>query len=191
MFRECYRTATVRTREKNKGTDSLTVAVRNEASMLRECYRTATVREPVFIFHVLENSVEEKDRSGKPVIILLLVDDDEMSRDMIRTRLTRLGYVVITAVDGIEGIEAAREESPHLILMDLCMPQMDGFEAAKQLKADDTTAHIPIVALSALNTAIAVRRAVQAGCDSFQTKPVNLASLHNKIRRLVWTAPDQ
>src|SRR6202790_3862899 len=103
------------------------------------------------------------------MIILLLVDDDEMSRHMISARLTRLGYVVITAVDGREGIDAAREESPNLILMDLCMPGMDGFEASKQLKTDGATAHIPIVALSALNTALDVRRAVQAGCDSFQT----------------------
>ncbi len=123
--------------------------------------------------------------------MLLLVDDDEMSRDIIGSRLTRLGYAVITAVDGRKGIEAARDESPNLILLDLCMPEMDGFEAAKQLKADATTSQIPIVALSALNTALDVRRAIQAGCDSFQTKPVNLTSLHNKIRRLVWSAADQ
>ena len=123
--------------------------------------------------------------------MLLLVDDDEMSREIIGSRLTRLGYGVITAVDGRQGIEAARDESPNLILLDLCMPEMDGFEAAKQLKADGTTSQIPIVALSALNTAVDVRRAIQAGCDSFQTKPVNLTSLHNKIRRLVWRAADQ
>jgi CheY-like chemotaxis protein len=125
------------------------------------------------------------------MIILLLVDDDELAREMIRTRLTRLGYVVITAIDAKEGIQAAREESPNLILMDLCMPGMDGFEASKQLKANHATAHIPIVALSALNTALDVRRAMKAGCDSFQTKPVNLTSLHVKIRRLVWTGADQ
>jgi two-component system, cell cycle response regulator DivK len=125
------------------------------------------------------------------MIMLLLVDDDEMSREIIGSRLTRLGYGVITAVDGRQGIEAARDESPNLILLDLCMPEMDGFEAAKLLKADGTTSQIPIVALSALNTAVDVRRAIQAGCDSFQTKPVNLTSLHNKIRRLVWSAADQ
>jgi two-component system, cell cycle response regulator DivK len=119
------------------------------------------------------------------MLILLLVDDDEMSRELIGTRLTRLGYTVITAINGREGIAAAREESPNLILMDLCMPDMDGFETAQQLKADDATAHIPIVALSALNTSVAVRRAIKAGCDSFHTKPVNLTSLHIKIRRLV------
>lgn len=125
------------------------------------------------------------------MIILLLVDDDEMSREMIAARLTRLGYLVISAINAKEGIQAAREESPHLILMDLCMPEMDGFEAAKQLKTNDATAHIPIVAISGLNTAVDVRRAISAGCDSFQTKPVNLASLHIKIRRLVWNAAGQ
>ncbi len=125
------------------------------------------------------------------MIILLIVDDDEMSREMIGTRLTRLGYVVITAINAREGIQAALKESPNLILLDLCMPEMDGFEAAKQLKTNDATAHIPIVALSALNTAVDVRRAIKAGCDSFQTKPVNVASLHIKIRRLVWNAAGQ
>jgi two-component system cell cycle response regulator DivK len=125
------------------------------------------------------------------MIILLLVDDDEMSRELIRTRLTRLGYLVITAINAKEGIQAAREESPNLILMDLCMPEMDGFEAAKQLKTNGATAHIPILAISGLNTAVDVRRAIRAGCDSFQTKPVNLASLHIKIRRLVWNAAGQ
>jgi CheY-like chemotaxis protein len=106
---------------------------------------------------------------------------------MIGTRLTRLGYTVIIAISAKEGIEAARAESPDLILMDLAMPQMDGFEAAKRLKADHKTAHIPIIALSALKTAEDVQRAQQAGCDSFHTKPVNLTSLHIKIRRLVST----
>jgi two-component system cell cycle response regulator DivK len=141
------------------------------------------------ILQIPEDSVDEVPKVN-PMIILLLVDDDEMSRDIIGSRLTRLGYVVVKAVNGREGIEAARNESPNLILMDLCMPGMDGFEAAKQLKTDGATAHIPIIALSALNTALDVRRAIQAGCDSFQTKPVNLTSLHNKIRRLIWSAAE-
>jgi|SRR5579871_554446 len=119
------------------------------------------------------------------MVILLLADDDEMSLEMIGKPLTRLGYTVITAGNGKEALETARQEGPHLILMDLRMPVMDGFEAAKRLKSDHATAHIPIVALSAMNTAVAVQRAIDAGCDSFHTKPVNLASLHSKIRRLV------
>lgn len=116
---------------------------------------------------------------------LLLVDDDETSRKLMGTGLARLGYTVIMAVNAKEGIDAACAESPNLILMDLRLPGMDGFEAAKRLKADSKTAHIPIVAVSALKTAEDVQRAFRAGCDSFQTKPVNLPSLHVKIHSLV------
>jgi CheY-like chemotaxis protein len=122
------------------------------------------------------------------VTVLLLVDDDEMSREGIGIRLTRLGYTVIMAADAKEGIEGRAPNRPTLSLMDLAMPQMDGFEATKRLKADSKTAHIPIVALTALKTAEDVQRAHQAGCDSFHTKPVNLTSLHTKIRGLVSTA---
>jgi CheY-like chemotaxis protein len=122
--------------------------------------------------------------------IVLLVEDDEMSRDVLSRRLARLGYVVITAVNGRDAVESARSESPNLILMDVCMPEMDGIEATKQLKADDRTAHIPIIALTALNTAVDVRRAVQAGCDGYETKPVNLTRLNLKIRKLVPEAFD-
>jgi two-component system cell cycle response regulator DivK len=119
------------------------------------------------------------------MIIVLLVEDDEMSRDVLARRLVRMGYVVITAVNGREAVESARSEPPNLILMDMCMPEMDGIEATKQLKADERTAHIPIVALTALNTAVDVRRAIQAGCDSYETKPVNLTRLNLKMRKLV------
>src|ERR1700722_19642508 len=101
--------------------------------------------------------------------VLLLVDDDEMSRELIRSGRKRLGHIVITAINAREGIEAARGESPDLILMDMCMPEMDGFQAVKTLRADRTVAHIPIVALTALNTSFDVGRAIDAGCDSFQT----------------------
>jgi two-component system, cell cycle response regulator DivK len=120
------------------------------------------------------------------MVIVLLVDDDEMSRELIRNGLKRLGYLVITAINAREGIEAARGESPDVILMDMCMPEMDGFQAVKTLKADRAIAHIPIVALTALNSSFDVGRAVDAGCDNFQTKPLNLPSLHNKIRKLVF-----
>ncbi len=120
------------------------------------------------------------------MVILLVVDDDEMSRELIQIGLRRLGYVVITAANALDGIEAARDESPDLILMDMCMPEMDGFQAVKALKADSTIAHIPIIALTSLNTSVDVGRAIDAGCDSFQTKPPNLPSLHNKICKLVF-----
>jgi two-component system cell cycle response regulator DivK len=120
------------------------------------------------------------------MVILLLIDDDEMSRELIKAGLKRLEYIVITATNAREGIEAARGELPDLILMDMCMPEMDGFQAIKALKADATIAHIPIVALTALNTSLDVERAIDAGCDSFHIKPLNLPSLHNKIRKLVF-----
>ncbi|MGD0296762.1 MAG: response regulator [Bryobacteraceae bacterium] len=125
------------------------------------------------------------------MILLLLVDDDEESRELIQAGLKRLGYTVSTAATGKEGIEAARGESPNLILMDMCMPEMDGFEAVKQLRANAGTTNIPIIALTGLNKAADVQRAIDVGCDNFQTKPLNLASLHIKIRRLVWRAENR
>ena len=119
------------------------------------------------------------------MIRVLLVEDDEMSRDVLSRRLKLLGYLVVTAVNGREAVESARSEPPDLILMDMCMPEMDGLEATKQIKADGRTAHIPIIALTALNTAEDVRRAVQAGCDGYDTKPVNLTKLNLKIHKLV------
>jgi two-component system cell cycle response regulator DivK len=125
------------------------------------------------------------------MILLLLVDDDEESRELVQAGLKRLGYTVTTAASGKEGIEAALGESPSLILMDMCMPEMDGFEAVKLLKADAATTKIPIIALTGLNTTVDVQRAIDAGCDNFQTKPLNLPSLHIKIRRLVWRAANR
>lgn len=125
------------------------------------------------------------------MITLLLVDDDEMSRDLIKCRLDRLGYLVITAANGRAGLEAARVLSPDLILMDLRMPDMDGFEATRLIKSDPDTAHIPVLALSALNTNTDVGHAIQAGFDSYATKPVDLNGLYLKIKGLVGNTVDQ
>ncbi|MGD0296763.1 MAG: response regulator [Bryobacteraceae bacterium] len=119
------------------------------------------------------------------MFVVLLVEDDQMSRDMLVRRLTRLDYVVITAANGREAVETALTVSPNIILMDMCMPEMDGMEATKRLKAHRKTGHIPIIALTALNTTQDVRRAIQAGCDGFETKPVNLTRLNQKIHKLV------
>jgi CheY-like chemotaxis protein len=119
------------------------------------------------------------------MMIVLLVEDDEMSRDVLGRRLAKLGYTVITAVNGRDALTAARAEAPSVILMDVCMPDMDGIQATKQLRADIKTAGIPIIALTALNTAADVRRAIEAGCDSYETKPVNLTRLNLKIRKLI------
>jgi two-component system, cell cycle response regulator DivK len=118
-------------------------------------------------------------------IKLLVVEDDEMSRDMVSRRLIRLGYVVITASNGSEAVEVARTQKPDLILMDMCLPGMDGVEATKQIKTDAKCARIPIIALTALNTAVDLRRAIQAGCNDYETKPVAIGRLHMKIRKLL------
>lgn len=119
------------------------------------------------------------------MLIILLAEDDDMSRDMLSRRLARLGYVVIEARNGAEAIDAARGENPDLIVMDVCMPRMDGIEAMRQLKADQKTAAIPIIALTALNTAVDVRRALAAGCNAYETKPVALGRLNLKMRKLL------
>lgn len=119
------------------------------------------------------------------MLIILLAEDDDMSRDMLSRRLAKLGYVVIEVRNGAEAIDAARAEKPDLIIMDVCMPQMDGIEAMRKLKADQGTARIPVIALTALNTAADVRRAVAAGCDGYETKPVALMRLNFKIRKLL------
>ena len=119
------------------------------------------------------------------MLIILVAEDDDMSRDMLSRRLAKLGYVVIEARNGAEAIDAARGEMPDLIVMDVCMPRMDGIEAMRRLKADEKTKNIPIIALTALNTAGDVRRALEAGCDGYETKPVALARLNLKMRKLL------
>jgi two-component system cell cycle response regulator DivK len=117
--------------------------------------------------------------------IILLAEDDDMSRDMLSRRLAKLGYVVIEARNGTEAVEAARNENPDLVLMDVCMPKMGGLEAMRKLKGDPKTARIPIIALTALNTADDVRRAIDAGCAGYETKPVAMIKLNFKIRKLL------
>ena len=119
---------------------------------------------------------------------ILLVEDNELNRDMLSRRLVRKGFEVVTAVDGGEGLSRARSESPDLILMDLNLPVMDGWEVARQLKADGGTRPIPIIALSAHAMAEHRDRALEAGCDDFDTKPVDLARLLGKIERLLAAA---
>jgi CheY-like chemotaxis protein len=119
------------------------------------------------------------------VIRILLVEDDEMSREMLSRRMRRLGFQVITASGGREGIQTARAEMPDVILMDLCMPEVDGITAVEHLKRDRTTADIPIIALTALTTNVDVLRAARAGCGQYETKPVVLDRLVAKIQKVV------
>ena len=116
---------------------------------------------------------------------ILLVEDNEMNRDMLSRRLVRRGFTVLIAVDGSIGIAKARGEAPDLILMDMSLPVIDGWEATRILKADPTTAKIPIIALTAHAMAEDREKALAAGCDDFDTKPVELTRLLGKIDALI------
>lgn len=112
---------------------------------------------------------------------ILVVDDDEMNRDMLSRRLLRKGYEVLLAVNGAEAIDRTVSERPELILMDLSMPVLDGYEATRRLKADAETAGIPIIGLSAHAMVGDREKALAAGCDDYDTKPVELPRLLGKV----------
>jgi CheY-like chemotaxis protein len=116
---------------------------------------------------------------------ILLVDDDEMNRDMLSRRLERRGYHVVIAVDGGEGLRLAQAEAPDLILMDMSLPGLDGWQATRQLKAAPTTQTIPILALTAHAMAGDREKAVEAGCDDYDTKPIEFPRLLGKIQALL------
>ena len=116
---------------------------------------------------------------------LLLVEDNELNRDMLARRLEKRGFQVVIATDGLAGIEMARKEMPDLILMDMSLPGLDGWQASRQLKSDNVTARIPIIALTAHAMAEDREKAMAAGCNEYETKPVELASLLAKIQALL------
>jgi two-component system cell cycle response regulator DivK len=118
---------------------------------------------------------------------ILLVEDNEMNRDMLTRRLTHRGHQIIVATDGRQGVELARREKPDLILMDLSLPEIDGWEATRILKADGGTCRIPVVALTAHAMLGDLEKALEAGCDEYATKPVNLPVLLEIIDRLAGT----
>jgi CheY-like chemotaxis protein len=119
---------------------------------------------------------------------ILLVEDNEMNRDMLSRRLIKRGYEVVIALDGEQGITMARAESPALILMDMSLPGLDGWEATRQLKAAPDTRNIPVIGLTAHAMAGDREKATAAGCDDFDTKPVDLARLLDKIETLLGRA---
>lgn len=119
---------------------------------------------------------------------LLLVEDNEMNRDMLSRRLTRKGYEVITAEDGQQGIDLAGTAAPDLILMDMSLPVVDGWEATRRIKAADGTKAIPVIALTAHAMLGSQEQALGAGCDDFDTKPVDLTRLLGKIEALLHRA---
>jgi two-component system, cell cycle response regulator DivK len=116
---------------------------------------------------------------------LLLVEDNEENRDGLSRHLRRKGFEVIVAVDGRQGVEAARSGAPDLILMDMSLPVLDGWEATRQLKAAADTRHIPVIALTAHAMAGDREKALEAGCDEYDTKPVEFARLLGKIQALL------
>jgi two-component system, cell cycle response regulator DivK len=116
---------------------------------------------------------------------ILLVEDDEMNRDMLSRRLLKRGYDVTIATDGEQGVEMARAGNPDIILMDMSLPVMDGWTATRTLKDDDATAGIPVIALTAHAMAGDQEKALAAGCDDFDTKPIELTRLLDKIEALV------
>ncbi len=119
---------------------------------------------------------------------ILLVEDNPENRDMLSRRLIRRGFEVAFAEDGAEAVRMAREILPALILMDLSLPVMDGWEATRRIKADAATGSIPVIALTAHAMASDRERALQSGCDDYDTKPVDLARLLEKISALL---PDE
>lgn len=116
---------------------------------------------------------------------ILLVEDNEMNRDMLSRRLNRHGFEVVIAVNGQEGVELAGSAKPDLILMDMSLPVLDGWEATKRVKTDPDTARIPVIALTAHAMVHDKERAMAAGCDDFDTKPVDLPRLLEKINSLL------
>ena len=115
---------------------------------------------------------------------ILLIDDDEMNRDMLSRRLQRKGYDVIMAVDGHEGMNTARSELPDLILMDMSLPVLDGWEATRRIKAMPETRSIPVIALTAHAMAGDREKALEVGCDDYDTKPIDFKKLLEKIQAL-------
>ena len=112
---------------------------------------------------------------------VLLVEDNELNRDMLSRRLKRKGYDVVVAVDGQEGLDKVRSEAPDLVLMDMSLPVLDGWEATRRLKADESTRGIPVIALTAHAMSDDRAKALEAGCDEYDTKPVELRRLLRKM----------
>ncbi|MBV9670308.1 MAG: response regulator [Acidobacteriales bacterium] len=116
---------------------------------------------------------------------ILLVEDNEMNRDMLSRRLVRKGYEVVIATDGVQGVEMAKSGAPDLILMDMSLPEIDGWEAVRRIRRDGNGVRVPVIALTAHAMAGDREKAMDAGCDDYDTKPVDFARLHEKICRLL------
>ena len=120
---------------------------------------------------------------------ILIVEDNEMNRDMLSRRLERRGFSVVLAVDGGEGVTKARSEMPDLVLMDMSLQVMNGWEATQAIRADASTAHLPVIALTAHSMPGDREKAMEAGCNDYDTKPVDLPRLLSKMAALGVEAP--
>ena len=116
---------------------------------------------------------------------ILIVEDNELNRDMLSRRLQRRGYEVVLAIDGEDGLDVARASAPDLVLMDMSLPVVDGWEATRRLKADAALRHIPVIALTAHAMANDREKAMEAGCDDYDTKPIELPRLLAKMEALL------
>lgn len=116
---------------------------------------------------------------------ILLIEDNELNRDMLSRRLSRRGFEVLLAVDGRDGIVLAREASPDLILMDMSLPEVDGWEATRRIKSDAATRRLPVIALTAHAMPGDAEKAIAAGCDDYDTKPVDMPRLLAKMEALL------
>ena len=115
---------------------------------------------------------------------ILLVEDNEMNRDMLSRRLERRGFEVVIAIDGAEGVAKSRSENPDLVLMDMSLPVMNGWEATRAIKADPATSSLPVIALTAHSMAGDREKAMEAGCNDYDVKPVDLPRLLEKMAAL-------
>ena len=149
-----------------------------------------TVTRPLPAYRA-EKGPRDSDVSEKPAPVakILLVEDNEMNRDMLSRRLQRKGYEVVMAEDGGQGVSLARKETPDVILLDMSLPVIDGWEAARQLKSEAKTRGIPIIALTAHAMSGDREKALEAGCNDYDTKPVELPRLLGKIEALLEKKP--
>jgi|SRR6185369_3591987 len=120
---------------------------------------------------------------------VLLVEDNEMNRDMLSRRLIRKGYEIVIAVDGEQAVAMARSEAPDLILMDMSLPMIDGWEATRRIKTADATKRIPVIALTAHAMSGDREKAIEAGCNDYDTKPIELQRLLDKMAALLAARP--
>ena len=133
----------------------------------------------------LRRKIVGDDSGGDLMAKILLVEDNEMNRDMLSRRLIRKGFDVVMAVDGEQAVALAQSELPDLILMDMSLPVIDGWEATRRVKAADTTSGIPIIALTAHAMAGDREKTLNAGCDDYDTKPIEMPRLLEKIETLL------